>query len=149
MNYSRIVMAAVGAFLVDGLYGFLVYGTALTSEFAANPDVYRPAETQPAYLPMMFAGILVAMFVMAYIYARGYEGGSGVQEGMRFGVLIGLFNAGFFLSVNHATMKVGLRITGLMAIAGLVEWTIVGIVIGAIYKAAPVSTTSSRRVAGV
>ena len=43
---------------------------------------------------MMFAGILVAMIAAAFIYAKGYEGGAGVQEGVRFGALIGLFMAG-------------------------------------------------------
>src|SRR4051794_26894064 len=115
MNYGRIAMAAVAAFIVDAIYGFLVYGTLLSSEFAAFPAVFRPAAAQTAYLPMLFAGILLGMFVMAYIYARGYEGGSGTQEGLRFGVLIGLFNAGYVTIVGYATIQIDLRLTGLMA----------------------------------
>ena len=64
--------------IVDGLYGFLVYGNLLTSEFAAYPDVFRPLEAMNAMMPFLFAGLLLAMFVAAYIYAKGYEGGSGV-----------------------------------------------------------------------
>jgi hypothetical protein len=85
----------------------------------------------------MFLGVLLSMFVMAYIYAKGYDGTNGVQEGMRFGVLIGLFNAGFFVEVNHAMMQINRRLSGEMAVAGLVEWTVVGIVIGVIYRKAP------------
>lgn len=134
MNYGRVAIAAVAATLVDGLYGYLVYGQLLSSEFALYPNLYRPVSEQAAYLPFMFLGILLAMFVMAYIYAKGYDGTNGVQEGMRFGVLIGLFNAGFFVEVNHAMMQMNRRLTGMMAVAGLVEWTVAGIVIGAIYR---------------
>ena len=141
MNYGRVAIAAVAATLVDGLYGYLVYGQLLGSEFAVYPNLYRPVSEQAAYLPFMFLGILLAMFVMAYIYAKGYDGTNGVQEGMRFGVLIGLFNAGFFVEVNHAMMQVNRRLTGEMAVAGLVEWTVAGIVIGAIYR----KTAAARR----
>ena len=47
-----------------------------------------------AKMPFLFAGLLLTMFVAAYIYAKGYEGGAGVQEGARFGALVGLFMAG-------------------------------------------------------
>lgn len=145
MNYRRVAMAA--AFVADGLYGFLVYGTMLTSEFGMYPGIFRSPDAQRAYLPTMFVAILLAMFVMAYIYAHGYEGGSGAQEGMRFGVLIGLFNATYVVWLFHATAQIDLRITGLLAVVGLVEWTIVGVVIGLIYK--PVAVSTARRGAGV
>ena len=128
------------------LYGFLVYGTMLTSEFGMYPGIFRSPDAQMAYLPTMFVAILLAMFVMAYIYAHGYEGGSGAQEGMRFGVLIGLFNATYVVWVFHATALIDLRITGLLAVAGLVEWIVVGTVIGVIYKPLP---STARRHAGV
>ena len=104
MNYGRVAIAAVVATVVDDLYGFVVYGQILGSEFALYPALYRPASEQMAYLPFMFLGVLLAMFVMAYIYAKGYDGTNGVQEGVLFGVLIGLFNAGYFIEINHAMM---------------------------------------------
>src|SRR5215467_4545372 len=99
MNYGRLALAAVAATVVDAVYGFLAYGTILTAEFGHYPGVYRSADTGPAYLPLMFVGILVAMFAVAYIYAKGYEGGTGFQEGLRFGVLVGIFVAGAFAGV--------------------------------------------------
>jgi hypothetical protein len=67
----------------DVVYGFLVYGTLLSSEFGKYPALYRSAEAGPGYLPLMFAGVFVAAFAAAIIYAKGYEGGSGVAEGAR------------------------------------------------------------------
>jgi hypothetical protein len=142
MNYGRLALAAIAAWVVDAVYGFLVYGTVLSSEFGRYPGVYRPNEVGPSYLPILFVGILLAMFVAPYVYAKGYEGGNGIQEGMRFGVLMGLLIVGYSGIVNYAILNIGRRLAGSVAIANLVEWTIAGIVIGAVYK--PASQTKSR-----
>ena len=136
MNYPRLVLAAVAATVFDAVYGFLVYGTAMAPEFARYPGVYRGEDTGPAYLPLMFAGLLLAILAVAYIYAKGYEGGSGVAEGARFGLLVGLFVVFAFASVNYATLNVGRKIAVMTAAAGLVEWLVIGTIIGLVYKPA-------------
>ena len=112
MNYGRLALAAVAAWVVDGVYGFIVYGNVLGSEFSRYPGVYRQPGNAEAYMPFLFAGTLFAMLVAAYIYAKGYEGGSGLQEGMRFGVLIGLFVLGYECLVNYAILNIGRRVAG-------------------------------------
>jgi hypothetical protein len=148
MNYSRIALAAIAATVVDGIYGFLVYGQVIGSEFARYPEIYRSSETQSAYLPAMFVGILFTMFVASYLYAKGYEGGSGMQEGMRFGALLGLLMLGYVAGVDYAMMRIGKRMALYFGLAGLVEWVVVGTVIGLVYKPAA-SGTASRHAPGV
>ena len=145
MNYSRLAIAAAAAWLVDGLYGFVVYGNLMASQFALYPGVFRPVEAMNAKMPFLFAGLLLTMVVVTFIYAKGYEGGAGAREGARFGALVGLFLAGIGLG-NYAVFNIGSRLAGSMMIAGLVEWTLVGIVIGLVYRPAP---SASRRAAGV
>jgi hypothetical protein len=72
MNVGRLVAAAVAATVWDAIYGFCVYGVLLAPEFAKYPNVYRSNEAGMAFLPMMFAGIFVAMLVATMIYAKGY-----------------------------------------------------------------------------
>jgi hypothetical protein len=134
MNQKRIVLAAVAATIADFAYGFLVYGTLLTSSFAAQGDVYRPPDAQTAYMGIGALGILLAMIAASAIYAKGYEGGSGVQEGARFGLLMALFAIGYSSLVNYATIRLGGRHTGMMAAAALGEWVLAGVVIGLVYK---------------
>jgi len=138
MNYGRLVIAAVAATIVDGIYGFLVYATALTNNFAQYPGVYRPADTQGPFMVYLFLGIFIAMLSATYIYAKGYEGGSGVMEGARFGVCIGFFAIGYAVLVAYATTNIGRRMTAMLAVAALVEWIIDGVVIGLVYKKAKV-----------
>jgi len=143
---ARIASAAVAATVFDVVYGFLVYGMLLSGQFSAYPAVYRSAETGPGYLPLMFCGILIAMVAAAMIYAKGYEGGSGVSEGARFGVLLGIFVATAFSGVNYAVLNIGRRLAVATAAAGFVEWVLVGIVIGLVYKPA---AGSGRKAVGV
>jgi len=63
MNYTRIAIAALVAFVVDSLYGFLVWGMALSGEFGRYPEIYRSAADQTSYLPLMFAGTLIGLFI--------------------------------------------------------------------------------------
>ena len=147
MNYGRLASAAVAATIVDAVYGFIVYGNIISGEFARYPAIYRSTASQNAYLPGMFVGILFAMLVASYLYAKGYEGGSGLQEGMRFGVLVGLVMVGYVAGVNYAIMNIGKRLAVYYALAGLVEWVVVGMAIGFVYRpAAPVA--AKVRVAG-
>jgi hypothetical protein len=134
MNIGRIVAAGVAATVWDAVYGFIVYGMLLTPEFARYPAVFRSNDAGMAFLPLMFAGILVAMMAAAAIYAKGYEGGSGLAEGSRFGVLLAVFVVCIFTGVNYATLNIGRRIAATLACAGFVEWFVAAIVIGAVYK---------------
>ena len=72
MNMARLALAAVAATLVDGIFGFVVFGNAFVREFEAFPGVFRGADSGTGPLPLMFAGILVGMCAVTYIYAKGY-----------------------------------------------------------------------------
>ena len=98
MNYIRILVAAVAATVVDAVYGFVVYGNMLTPQFAAYPGVYRPRERAGR----VHADPLRRHFhrdARRVIYLRkGYEGGPGAAEGLRFGIVVGLLAPGIRLS---------------------------------------------------
>ena len=138
MNYARLAMAAVAATVFDAVYGFGVYGTLLAPEFAKYPEVYRSNEAGMAFLPMMFVGLFFAMVAAAMIYAKGYEGGSGLAEGVRFGLLLGVFVVLAFVFVNYATLIINRKLTGMVAVAAFVEWALIGTIIGLVYKPAKV-----------
>jgi hypothetical protein len=138
MNYARLVLAAVAATVFDALYGFLVYGMLLAPEFARYPGVYRSNEVGMAFLPLMFAGLFIAIVAATIIYAKGYEGGSGVAEGARFGFLLGVFVAFAFAGVNYGVLNIGRKLAVMVAAAGFVEWLVIGTIIGLVYKPAKV-----------
>jgi hypothetical protein len=145
MNYGRVALAAAAAFVVDAMYGFVVYGMLLINQFSQYPGVYRPGN-DTSHMPVLFAGILIGALTAAYIYAKGYEGGSGAVEGLRFGAALGVFVGGYSTLVNWAVLNIGRTMALSMGAAAFVEWMLIGLVIGLIYKPA---TASQRRAAGV
>ena len=138
MNLTRIALAALGAFVVYFALGGLLFAALpwLKNEFHRYPAVYRPQETIKSVMPAGMAAMFVAMLVLAVIYAMLYQGGSGFAEGARFGTLIGVFAVCAFVVHNYVNLNIGLKLTLEQAAAYFVEWTVVGIVIGLIYKPA-------------
>ena len=135
MNYGRLVAAALAATVMDAVYGFVVWGRLLSGEFGRYPDIFRPAGDMSGFA-LMFAGIFVGMCAAAWIYAKGYEGGIGSVEGLKFGVVIGLLVAAYSSSTNYGTMRIGKKLAATYLIGGFGEWLVAGIVIGLVYKPA-------------
>ncbi len=136
MNYGRIALAAVASTVVYYLYGFLVEGLLIRKDFSPYTAVYRPADTVMGYIPLGFACTLIGTFVIAMIYAKGYEGGSGAAEGARFGLLVGIFVVCTFVGPNYVTLNIGRKLALELAASNFVQWIIVCVVIGLIYKPA-------------
>ena len=76
----------------------------------------------------------MAILVVAIIFAMIHQGGSGITEVARLGVLIGIFVVCAFVLHNYVNLNIGLKLTLMQAVAYFVQWTIIGIVIGLIYK---------------
>jgi hypothetical protein len=146
MNIPRLALAAVVATIVDACYGFTVYGMLLAGNFGQYPGVYRSDAAGQAYLPLMFVGLFVAIVVATMMYAKGYEGGSGAAEGLRFGLMLGLFVFFAFGGVNYGVLNIGRRLALYAGVAGFIEWTLIGLVIGLVYKP---SQSAATRGAGV
>ena len=138
MNYVRLSAATLAAFIAYMGVGGLMFVAipSLKQEFLKYPAVYRSHEGQMSHLPIGMAGILLSILVLTVLYARLYRGGSGLAAGATFGALIGLFIIGSFVLHNYANLNIGWTLTTISALAYFVEWCVVGIVIGLIYKPA-------------
>jgi hypothetical protein len=136
MSYGRIVLSAVGAFVAYFVIGGLSFGLvpSLRTEFLKYPAVYRSQEGIRSVMPAGMAAMLVAILALSVIYAKLYRGGSGLAEGAAFGALIGVFAIGSFVVHNYVNLNIGLKLTFQQSVAYFIEWLVVGIVIGLIYK---------------
>ena len=141
MNYGRIVLAACSAFVVFFIYGFLVHGLLIAKDYTPYPaGVYRAGEAARSHMPVGLAGIFVAILVFAAIYAVGYEAGRGLWNGARLGLLFGIFMAGAFAAVNFATLNISGKLAMEIAISEPIEWTLVGVMVGLIYRPSTAAT---------
>lgn len=132
MNFSRLALAAVSAWVLSLVVGFVVNSWLMADIYQAHAHVFRP-EAQ-MNLPLGFGMQLVAFFAFAYMYAKGYEGTAGVQEGLRFGVLVGLIIIGFATIWSYVTLPVSGTMGAYWAVDVLLEMAIYGTVVGLIYR---------------
>ena len=136
MNFARIALASVAALVAYMALGGLLFAVipSLKTEFGKYPAVYRSQQGQMSHMPTGMAAMLLSMVVLAVLYAKLYTPGSGLVQGAVFGVLIGLYAVGSFVLHNYVNLNIGLKITIQSAMVYLVEWTVVGTVIGLIYR---------------
>lgn len=139
MNYLRLGIAALSATAAYFILGGLLFGLIpqLRNEFRKYPAVYRKQEEINSIMPAGMVAIFLSILVLAVIYSMVYRGGPALAEGARFGVLVGIFAVGAFVVHNYVNLNIGLTLTIQQGLAYLLEWTVVGIVIGLIYRPAP------------
>jgi amino acid transporter len=136
MNYLRLVLAALGGTVASFAVGFLLMALvpALIEEGHKYPAVFRRKEEMFKVMPIGLVASFVAILVVAIIFAMIHRGGSGMTEGARFGVLIGIFVVCGFVLHNYVNLNIGMKLALGQAAAYFVQWTVVGVVIGLIYK---------------
>ncbi|MGB7284924.1 MAG: hypothetical protein WBE13_21870 [Candidatus Acidiferrum sp.] len=136
MNYLSLALAALGGTVASFAFGFLVFWLvpALINEAHKYPAVFRPKEEMTKVMPIGLATTIISILAVAIIFAMTHPGGSGTAEGARFGVLIGIFVVCAGVLHNYVNLNIGLKLALGQAVAYFVQWTIIGIVIGLIYK---------------
>ncbi|PWT85638.1 MAG: hypothetical protein C5B57_02585 [Blastocatellia bacterium] len=136
MNLARVAAAAVVAWIVSIPVGYVVNTFLFAGLNQANQSAMRPEADLTAKLPLGFVFLLLGFFAFAYMYAKGYEGGSGVVEGARFGLCAGTLIVGFGIIWQYIVYP----ITGSLAVAAvidsIVEAVLYGAIVGAVYKPA-------------
>ena len=136
MNYLRLVLAALGGTVASFAVGFLVMWLvpALFEEGHKYPAVFRPKEEMMSVMPIGIVATFISILVATIIFAMTHPSGSGLAEGARFGVLIGIFVVCGFVLHNYVNLNIGLKLALGQAVTYFLQWTIIGIVIGLIYK---------------
>jgi putative effector of murein hydrolase LrgA (UPF0299 family) len=142
MDGKRLALAAVVAWFVDVVFGFLVWALMMGDQFAAITGVFRTEQAMNARLPLALAGTLLAMFALTYIYAKGYEGRGGVMEGLRFGAVLGLFLFGFVSVGIYVSFNIPKELAMKASVVSFVETLVMGAVIGGLYRPAKSSAAA-------
>ena len=132
MNFGRVAAAAIAAWIVYLGLSPLVNNVLLADLYARHASVFRPEAEMN--LTFGLGATLVGFFVFAYAYAKGYEGGSGAVEGLRYGVLVGLLLATFSVAWNYVVLPVSGTLAVAWIVDVIVEMAIYGTAVGLIYQ---------------
>ncbi len=109
MNWKIVLVGGlahyVALFLISFLTGFIVHQNLLAEVYQTTTAFWRPELNQDppdmaALMPMWVACGLIGSFVAAFIYGwvRPALSGSGVQRGLKFGVIAFLFHGIYILN---------------------------------------------------
>jgi hypothetical protein len=139
MNFARVAAAAVSAWVVYLAISFVVHAILLKGIYLQHAAAMRPEAEASGILPIGFAFALVGFFAFAYAYAKGYEGSNGVQEGLRFGVIVGILLCCFSGIWSYMVWPVSGRLLLAWLVDYVVEFAIYGMIVGGIYKPAGIS----------
>ncbi len=135
MKNKTFWIGFVVVFVVMNVYGYLVHEVGLSATYQSLASVFRPKAEMDSMMWMMMAGGVVSLALFCHIFTLGYEG-KGVMEGVRYGILIGIF-ASIPMSVDQYVIY---PLTGELAViwfvSGVVGFVIAGAVFASIYKPA-------------
>ncbi len=136
MNFARVALAAVAAWILSIPMGFVVNEIILKDLYMANAAAMRPEAEIMSNLPIGFGFMLVGFFAFAYGYAKGYEGGQGIMEGIRYGVLIGLMVDCFAIAWEGLTIPLSSSLVAAMMVDYVFEFALYGAIVGLVYRPA-------------
>ena len=135
MHLIWIALAALAAFVAYFVVGGIFFAVpAMRTEFARYPAVYRSGEATKSVMPAGMLGILLAIGVATVIFARLHPAGAGMVAGLKFGVVLAVFQLGSFVLHNHMMLNIGRRLSALQGVVYTAEWIVVGIVISLVYR---------------
>lgn len=135
MNKKRWFWASVVVFVITFALEALFNNVCLKSVYLETAALWRPEADMVKLMPHYWVALLVASFLFTYIYAKGYEAKpSAIGEGLRFGLVVGLFVVLPMATITYATMPVPAKLPFYWFVMGVVEYLIAGAVAGLIYK---------------
>ena len=131
MNWTKFFIAFIAAWVWIFVFGWVYHGMLMQNTYAAMHGMMRDhADVQ---FPVIILGQIVMAFFFTLIFVRGSGSGGGIGGGFRCGLLLGLFLCGLDI-IDYAVEPLTTTVLLAWCIGGIIELTIAGIIVGALYK---------------
>ena len=87
----KFLLAAIAAFMISFVWGFIAHGILLHSDYAQLPELFRPDGEAMGFLPYVMLSHAVKGFAFAWVYRQGISAGvPWLSQGIRFGIIAAL-----------------------------------------------------------
>lgn len=134
MNNKTLWIGFIVVFIVAQALGYLVHEVLLAEAYTAlQGTTFRTMEEIQANMWMMVVAAALYLFLFCYIYTKGHEG-KGIMEGVRYGLLMGLFLSIPSTLDAYAVYNLTTEIVVAWFVSGVVMFMIYGAIMAAIYK---------------
>ena len=135
MNVKRFAITTFLVFLLGQLLNYLIHGVILGPSYAATRNLWRPEAELTSNMWIFWVTGLIDAVLFTYIFVKGYEGG-GVKEGLRFGLLIGLFMSLPAAYDMYAILPIPYRMALQWFLFGTIAWMFMGALAAIVYRPA-------------
>ena len=132
INIPRFLLSIIIGFIFVFGFDYLVHENLLMDLYEQTASLWRPVESMEEFFPLMIARTLLLVAIPGYIYTRNHEG-KGIGEGIRFGVIIGLF-VGIGWAGMIAYMPIPVTLAGAWFAASFIQMVGLGFLFSLIYK---------------
>lgn len=135
MNVKRWVMASVAVFVTLFVVEMVIHGMMLQNIYQELAALWRPEEEMQKLMWCMWLGYAIFSPFFVLIYSKGIEEGkSGIGQGLRFGLLVGLAFSPMMALGWYAILAIPVKLAFYWFLAGLVEYGICGVAAGLVYR---------------
>jgi hypothetical protein len=134
MNYARLILAALAAFIYVFAFDLIYHGVLLKAIYESTAEIWRPPEQMRAFIPLAVSIQFSFALMMAIIFSS-FGKGEGLTEGVRFGALMGMM-LGLLQVGMYTYLPVPLEMAGAWFAGSFFEALGAGMLIGLIYKRA-------------
>jgi hypothetical protein len=132
MNHKRGFVAFVCAFVFIFMFGFVWHGMLMKSAYMETASLWRSEADFQAHFWILILGHAVMAFAFTGLYVSKV-GRNSAATGLGYGVVIGILWAGVEL-IRFAVEPLTAKILWMWIIGDVIEFAIVGAIVGAIYK---------------
>lgn len=138
---KKFGLAAFAGFLTLTTLEWLVHGPFLLGRVYMRPHyatLWNPQAEMKSRMSVLWLAHLLSVLFFTKLYVGGWEEGkSGVGQGLRFGAMAGCFVASYYALMSYFVYPVSCKLASAWFAALVMEFAIVGAVVGAIYQPKP------------
>jgi len=133
MNNKTFWLGFLAIYVAWQILAYLTHNVLLAEHYEVQSSVFRPAAERRDMAWMLYASSAAFLFLFCQVFALANETRS-VAEGMRFGLLLGLFFSIPAVVDNYVLYPITPAIAGLWFMAGVISFVIAGGIFATIWR---------------
>jgi hypothetical protein len=141
LNVKRYLAASIAVYAAYLALGFLIHGVILKPAYDSLKSVWRPDMQSKMWIEWMNG--FFTSFLFTYIFTKGYEG-KGIMEGLRFGLIVGLFISIPMAYGTYMIIAVPYWLALQWFLYGTAQSIVGGAIVAAVYKPEGATAPGSR-----
>ena len=131
---KKLVLAIVVTFILLMATNYLIHSVWLTADYDAIPLSHRkPAGIERRFWAIVLGQVFFSV-MFAYIYTRGRENKSWIEQGIRYGILVAMLTVIPTSLTEYAVYIVPYMLVIKWMVAGGIQLVLAGLVVAAIFK---------------